>query len=223
MTGTAKSTIDLYRISSRSYLTRAKKQITNNSLESLFYAAFELRCGIEARMQEYLYIQEHISKKKKKGWRVLDLGNNIESAFKTGDKVIILTFYNIESKEQIISLFYTPVTSSLKKNAQKLGNYLHAKQEHHDPNHKWWSDFRELIITTIDDLYIATSGLLLGPPIYNKSTKKVDIKIDLDTDDESRYIIEKITQLGNVISFEVNYLDSLSIDYLKTLNKKHKI
>ncbi|MGI2856448.1 hypothetical protein ACRTDR_20040 [Shewanella algae] len=53
-----------YGVSSKDYLSRAKELIAEDRIESLFYAAFEIRCGIEARMNEYLEVQKHISNKK---------------------------------------------------------------------------------------------------------------------------------------------------------------
>ena len=50
-----------YRIHSRDYLQRARKRLDSGTPDALFHAAFELRCGIEARMQQYLEAQEHIS------------------------------------------------------------------------------------------------------------------------------------------------------------------
>ena len=48
-----------------------------NDTQYLFYAAFEIRCGIEARMQEYLDVQEHVSKGVKKEWNLTKLSNSI--------------------------------------------------------------------------------------------------------------------------------------------------
>jgi hypothetical protein len=50
-----------YGIHSRSYLKRARQRLDEGYPESLFYAAFELRCGVESRMKEYLDAQDHIS------------------------------------------------------------------------------------------------------------------------------------------------------------------
>ena len=42
-----------YGFKSRDYLKRAKARLNEDKGESLFYAALELRCGIEARLHEY--------------------------------------------------------------------------------------------------------------------------------------------------------------------------
>lgn len=66
-----------YGISSRAYLDRAKKQFAKKSRECLIYAALELRCAIESRLQEILEPHEHISKKSKQTYRLSNLSQAI--------------------------------------------------------------------------------------------------------------------------------------------------
>ena len=51
-----------YAIGSRDYLARARRRSSEGSAEALFYAALEVRSGVEARMQEYLEAQQHVSR-----------------------------------------------------------------------------------------------------------------------------------------------------------------
>jgi len=88
-----------YGIASRDYLKRAQKCLNRGDCESLFYAAFEIRCGVEARMQEYLEVQKHIAKKKRQGWQVVKLARNIEDAFRLGDKDAVLRIRDRKTKE----------------------------------------------------------------------------------------------------------------------------
>ena len=104
---------EAYRVSSRDYLARARLCLDGGQISALFYAAFELRCGIEARMQEYLEVQEHISKKKRQGWQVAKLARNIEDAFRLGDKKAILNVRDKQTRELLFEFVYTPVTTSL--------------------------------------------------------------------------------------------------------------
>src|SRR5215469_13961894 len=103
-----------YDITSREYLQRAMARIAEGSQEALFYAAFELRCGIEARMREYLEVWEHISKQKKNGWQIAKLGQDIESAFKTGDKFVRFAVQEQTSERLAICFYHTPVTTRLR-------------------------------------------------------------------------------------------------------------
>jgi hypothetical protein len=49
------------------YLVRARGQLDSQGYDALFYAAFELRCAVESRLQQYLNAREDIAKHKKKG------------------------------------------------------------------------------------------------------------------------------------------------------------
>src|SRR5436190_2225371 len=59
-----------YGIDSVDYLRRARARLDEGTCEGLFYAAFELRSGTEARLQEYLDAREDVAKHKKKGWKI---------------------------------------------------------------------------------------------------------------------------------------------------------
>ena len=92
-----------YRVSSKDYLSRAKNLRSEDDIASLFYAAFEIRCGIEARMSEYLHAQKHISDKKKKGWKIAQLARNIEDAFRIGEKKAIIQIVDAKTQEQVLT------------------------------------------------------------------------------------------------------------------------
>src|SRR5271165_6848988 len=153
-----------YKCGSRDYLERARSLLEQNTQQALFYAAFELRCGIEARLQEYLAVQEHLSKKRKDGWRINELGKNLKRAFDDGDKIIELGFSNNKSGETV-ACYYTPVKASLKKSGQQLGNFLHPMKKFKSIDDVWWKHFRELLLSTYQGLKLATTGTLLGPPL----------------------------------------------------------
>ena len=77
-----------YTISSRDYLLRARNRLREHTAQALFYAALELRCGIESRMSQYLDVWEHVSKRKKEGWRIADLARGVEEAFRLGNNIV---------------------------------------------------------------------------------------------------------------------------------------
>jgi hypothetical protein len=198
-----------YNIDPRSYLKRAKERIDDGSLHSLFYAAFELLCGIEARMQQYLDVQEHISKQKKKGWQIAKLGRNIENIFRTGNKVAKLTLFDEKLGKHFNTLYYTPVTSSLRKKGEKLGNNLHAAKKLHPPDDAWWKDFRQLLLATYEDLKISTTGTLLGPALMHPNKRQLDMKIELLPNEDHQKKISEIGSIGTMLRMKVEYLDSL--------------
>ena len=80
-----------YGLHARDYLARTRACLAKGSPATLFYAAFELRCGIEARLQQYLEAQRENTGKIKQGWRIAKLARHVNRRFKTGDKVVQLT------------------------------------------------------------------------------------------------------------------------------------
>lgn len=192
-----------YGISSRDYLARAKRCLAKNDLESLFYAAFEIRCGIEARMQEYLEVQQHVSKKKRQGWQVAKLARNIEDVFRLGEKEAVLRVRDKQTREVILEARYTPVTKSLQKKAEVLGNVLHAAKKYHAPDGPHWKKFRSDLETAVSELEHANSGRLLGPLLLHPNRKHVDMKLELPTPEEK----EAVERMGVGVEtiMEVSY------------------
>jgi len=192
-----------YGIASRNYLERAKQRFEEGTNQSLFYAAFELRSGIEARMLEYLKVQRHISKKKRTGWQVAKLARNIEDAFRLGDKDAVLKVREPESKEIIFEARYTPVKRSLRNKAEKLGNYLHNLKKYHPDDGRYWLDLRKLISDGIEELEHANSGRLLGPMLMHPNKKHMDMKLELLSEEEQEYI--KKLQIDSNVNMEISY------------------
>jgi hypothetical protein len=196
-----------YKCGSRNYLARARMLLDQNSQQALFYAAFELRCGIEARLQEHLEVQEHLSKKRKEGWRIAELAKNLKRAFEDGDQIVEIVMTDKETRESV-ACYYTPVTASLKKKGQQLGNYLHPMKEHKSSEHEWWKIFRRLLDATYQELKLATTGILLGPPLLSpQKTKKLNYELGYRPNSD-----DTLTKLGRV-----GKLTQMSVKYLKTL------
>lgn len=198
----------MYRSSSRDYLKRARHLLSRGDCESLFYAAFELRCGIEARMQEYLEIAEEISEKKKQGWKIAELGKNLEKAFKLGGKIVQLTFENVASGKQC-RIYHTPVTAELRKQGQQRGNYLHATKVYRKPDDPWWVSFKTLLDETCEELAIATKGTLLVPPLLRPDGKTFKTHHELEVDSQADEVMREIGRTRENIFMEVEYLDKL--------------
>ncbi len=177
--------------------------------ESLFYVSFELRCGIEARMSEYLEAWEHISKKKKKGWRIAEMGRNVEESFKTGNKIVRWAVHDKKTDELIICLYYTPVTVALKKSSEKIGNYLHSMKRYKSSSDQFWLKFRNDLESTCVKLAVANTGTLLGPPLMKGSSGQVDMKIELPDGEQSKNLLGYIMNTGKEIKVNVTYISHL--------------
>lgn len=191
-----------YNVDTKSYLRRARERLDEKKLESFFYAAFELRCGIEQRMREYLEFQEHVSDKRKQGWRIPDLGKTTEKAFKGFDKIAKFTFTDSSRKKTYCILYYTPVTTELKILGGKLGNYLHSMLTYKDFDDPWWHEFRELLESAYKELRFSCFGNLKGVPLLHPNGQVI---MPMSADDST--MVLKDFGVGDTFMVKVEYLD----------------
>jgi hypothetical protein len=196
-----------YGISSVEYLKRAELRLKEQDPASWFYAAFELRCGIEARMEEYLDAWDHIGKKQKAGWQVTQLGRNVEQAFRIGNNIVRWAVYSDAPPELVIVFYHTPVSKSLQKCGERLGNYMHSMKKFRAPDDAWWESFQADLRNTADQLRIANTGTLLGPPLQKKGSKKVDMKLQLPPDSNVAETLKSL--MHRPFHVHVEYLDKL--------------
>jgi hypothetical protein len=192
-----------YGMSARDYVKRAESCLHHKDRRYLFYAAFELRCAVEARMQEYLEGWDHVSKKQKQGWKIKKLGSATERAFKAGDRVMRWRVEDKDTRETLAVLYYTPVTKKLRSNAERLGANPHAPKKYHPDTDKWWSQFRRLLEEMVRQLQTATTGTLMGPALMKGNTIQLSTEIPPGTD------IGQIYREGVSIRVHVDYLDKL--------------
>lgn len=195
-----------YFVGPESYLRRARQRLDEARHDSLFYAAFELRCGIEARMHECLEAQADVSRKKKHGWKIAVLGKEIERAFRTGDRVVEITLDGLDGRPPIV-LYYTPVTSKLRGMAERLGGLLHAMKSYKDDGDEWWNETRNYLEGVYDELRDATSGTVLAPPLLWKKTR-ITMQIKA-RDSDPNGGITGLGEVGGRLSIRVRYLDRL--------------
>lgn len=117
--------IEPYGTHARDYLARARTRLDESVPEALFYAALELRCGIESRLQQYLDAQRGNKKRMKQGWQIAKLAKNLERYFKAGDKVIWIVMRERKGPPFYV-LMYTPVTRDLQNLGERIGGFMHA-------------------------------------------------------------------------------------------------
>lgn len=169
--------MDDYSSSARAYLARARKKLSLGTKEALFYAAFEIRCGVEARLQEYLEPHEHIPESRRTDWRVGKLHRTANEAFQLGDQVSRLDIVFETRSDHPFTFYYTPVTSRLKAIVERLGNYLHAAQ---GPREKgFWDQVRDELAEAIQLLEDATTGTLLGPVLLSSESGNAVMPMEL--------------------------------------------
>lgn len=148
---------------SADYLERAEKLLQQPDASSLVYAALELRCGVEARMKEYALHSNAISKKQSRDWVIAKLARTIDSAFRLGDTMLILSV-NLKSGG-VARFLYTPVSSRLQEIAKRCGDYLHARQVQEEQTQEHWDELRKMLLEGCCLLSFACSGELVQPNV----------------------------------------------------------
>lgn len=196
-----------YPTASTDYLDRMKTLLNEGSEASLIYAALELRCGVEARLREYIETIEHIPKAQKKEWAVAKLGRSIETAYQTGDKIMIFTIIFPEDGAQL-QLMYTPVSKRLQEIANRLGDYLHVPKGDAADSQAWWKQLRELLVEAYPLLKLATSGELIGLPLIHRPTNRLNARVLLLGNDPRSALVPRITQ-GAQQTLRVEYIDPI--------------
>lgn len=194
-----------YGILSKDYLSRAVNCLSRadreNEVSFLFYAAFELRCAFEARAREHVEFSERISKKKKKGWKIAALGQNIEDAFQTGDKIVRCRV-KYDDNKRVGRFYYTPVDKRLQKIAKQLGDYLHARQDITRLDIGYWRNMRTRLREMADGMTEANRGTMLGPPMKNQEGC-----IDMNVENAPQSFLSM--RADGHVSLTIDYLDQL--------------
>ena len=200
-----------YTTGSHCYLARAERMLNEGTKESLYYAARELRCGVEARLREYLDCQEHVPKKRRQEWNLGRLARTAKRTFSTENKVGRFSIADGETGELTV-LYYTPVSRQLRKAAERLGNYLHASRQYHPPDDPFWKDLRGRLREIAAELRKATAGTLLGMPLMRPGNK-LAMPFEYFEDESIRRRFKK----GGQYQINVEYLDEYPSELLEAL------
>lgn len=196
-----------YSFTSSACLDRLKARMDEGSQDALVYAALELRFGVEARLREYIETIEHIPKAQKKEWEVAKLGRSLQSAYRTGDKIMIFTIHFPEDGAEL-RLLYTPVTKRLQDIAKRLGNILHVPRETQPGEAKWWKTLRALLDEGFPLLTLANSGELIGLPLLHRPTGRITTHIVMDGSDSRSALVSRLSE-GAKHVLSVAYMDPI--------------
>jgi hypothetical protein len=151
------------RGNARECLKRAQELRQTGDAGKLYYAALEIRFGIEARLCEYLTAPGDSICLRQIPWRIPSLKKSVDRLHGEVERPIAVTFYDPATHSSVICE-YTPVTEKLKKVGERLGNYLHySPQRRKDPT-RMEGGLGALIDLGIQELAIATRGTFLRPP-----------------------------------------------------------
>jgi DNA-directed RNA polymerase subunit RPC12/RpoP len=154
-----------YSISPFGYLERAEKHLCNNMPESVFYAALELRCAIEARAREQLFSLEDVPKKAIHLWHAEKIMDEMKKRIDGAMCGLILSFKNKWTNQHIKPFTYKPINKSILIEYGKLGNLLHVQRAIINQNfirkNKRW------LKATFKKLNEICKGHMLRPPEWS--------------------------------------------------------
>lgn len=198
-----------YSINSKAYLDRARRQLDENTKEALFYAAFELRCGIESRLLQYWEANKHIHQMKKAGWEIPKIARDLEKAFIRRGKIARIDVLDSAGRDLRISLYFTPVTKELEALGGQIGNLMHCPKSFRASDDPWWDQTREFLEQVYIKLQKANRGTLLGIPVLERKTNSVHLEMEARPGENIEDLQRKMGELGERLLVEVNYLDDL--------------
>lgn len=147
-------------VSAISYHSRAKQLLESGDKASLFYAALELRCGVEARLKEQA-AAAGVSKTQLGHYEIRKLSKTVEETFRLGDTFLIVSLKLADGR--IGEFTYAPVNSRLQTIAARLGYYLHAVPHEELAANGFWENFRSQLTEGCYLLELACSSEILSP------------------------------------------------------------
>jgi hypothetical protein len=156
-----------YSVSSRAYLARANQRLREQTLESLFYAALELRCCVETRQEEYATALDFL-KTKVKPWKIGKTAMTLERVFES-KQIAHITLSFDDSRQ--FDLYYTPVQGKLYGAAERLGALLHRMEAFKADTDPFWTMTRTELQNIYREAWLACQGTLLTPPFFEQPLK----------------------------------------------------
>lgn len=148
-------------VSAISYLGRAKALCSADDKASLIYAALELRCGVEARLQEHASVAVGVSKRHATQYEIKKLGRTVDSSFGLGDSFLIIHLAMADGRA--CNFVYAPVSVRLQDIATRCGNYLHAMRPEQLTAPAFWDELRAMLDEGCALLELACSSEVLRP------------------------------------------------------------
>lgn len=196
-----------YGISSRDYLMRARTRLDARSNPDLLYAAFELRCGVEARQAQYAEAWARTKKKIGNRWRIPVQAKLLEKMFKTGDQAARVTIRAEEDSGFELRFYFTPVVRPLRTIAGQTNDLLHAMHQFRTSDDPWWSDNRTMLEKFWTELEKANRGTLLGPPLRSAKSGQVSLIVEVPSGSPGQQAHEYLEEAkGQRIHIKVDYL-----------------
>ncbi|WP_430449400.1 hypothetical protein [Rhodophyticola sp.] len=167
---------DDYSVSPQAYLARVKEQLEQGTPQSLFYAAFELRCFVESRQSLYLEAQGEYARSIPKAHKIGAQGKALEAIFES-NRIQHITWS--AQQKVIFDAYYVPLHPDLRKYAERLGDLLHARNAWIAPDNEWWHDTYSGLCDAYELAWQCCQGSLLSPMflIDGKTIGRVSLSV----------------------------------------------
>jgi len=199
-----------YSITPAAYLERARALIIEDTARSLFYAALELRCFVEARQDLYLEAQKEYVRSVPRAWKIGAQGKALDGVFRS-ERIQHISWY--VDGELILDTYHIPVSAALRNNAEKLGELLHAQEVHRQFDHNWWSETRQKLIQTYELAWTCNKGSLLSPMFLHDGRTVGKMMLNVETSEKSQPLMKE----GTAGIMKVDYPESLPGDWTSDL------
>lgn len=190
------------------FAERAGRLIASEDPADWFYAALEVRLGVEARLQAYISAARVTDSSIKAGWEIGTLAKGLERAFKAKGTRIVEMLYKQEHQEApFVSLRFVPIPPTLVSASKRLGDYLHYREDRTPYSPKWWKDFREHVRDAQILLLASAQGDLLGPPLWKPEDGQVKLQLEFHKDDNRVSLLESLFKSREALEVSVTYID----------------
>jgi hypothetical protein len=146
-----------------------------------------------------------VARKKRQGWRIPQLAKDLERVFRVGDTVVRVL---VKSARGEVLLFFTPVSARLQRMAGRLNQLLHAQSARSDDD-RWWEKTRQFLENVAEELQLASTGVLLGPPQIHVRTKEVNLNAVFTDAAEAALVTQVLGAPKTHLTIEVRYLKAL--------------
>ncbi|MEM1160183.1 MAG: hypothetical protein AAGJ28_04565 [Pseudomonadota bacterium] len=151
-----------YPVNPTAHLERAVQCLQKNTAPHLFYAAFEIRCCVELRQNEYLEAQEEYRSSLPKRFRIGQQAKELAKIYSESRIQKITMQFNDGFS---IEFCYVPVSNSLKANTERLGSLLHS--QHTELSTNRLAQIRSHLRKMIQAVEECLSGNCLSPSLID--------------------------------------------------------
>lgn len=202
-----------YFVSPQAYLSRAREQLLIGSAQCLFYAAFELRCFVESRQDEYLEAQREYASSVPKSWKIGAQGKALEAIFENAN---IQQITWVVGDETVYEAHYVPVSAHLRNAVQRFGELLHAATNPLASDNSWWEKTAVDVHNAYELAWQCNRGRLLSPMCMVDGHAVGKMMVDPINEEAYEKLVANM-KAGTRGLLKVDYLDVVPDDWRSDL------